>query len=181
MTELLLRGLERLPARVRRVVVAVGALVALGAVMTALTLSTPGGGHRRRSIPPGPAPARSPNTSARRLPPPVSVAQLGLARRVAERFLAGYLPFAYGRGSALTIRGVTPGLRRQLVGRQRAQLTPVERRRRPRVVSLQTIGTTPLFVVATATIDDGGVATYRLRFTVSRFAGGWAVGSVEKG
>jgi hypothetical protein len=181
MTELLLRALERFPPRVRRVVVAVGALLALGAVMTALSLTTPSDGHRRRSIPPGPATASSPNTPARRLRPPVSVAQLAVARRVAARFLAGYLPFAYGRGSALTIGGVTPALRRQLVRRQRAQLTPVERRRRPRVVSLQTVATTPLFVVATVSIDDGGVATYRLRFTVSHFAGRWAVGSVEEG
>ena len=102
------------------------------------------------------------------------------ARRVAVRFLAGYLPFAYGRGSALAIRGVTRALRRELLG-QRAQLTPVEHRRRPRVVSLQTIGTTPTFVVATAVIDDGGVTTYRLRFTLQLQAGRWAVSSVEEG
>jgi hypothetical protein len=99
---------------------------------------------------------------------------------VAEWFLAGYLPFAYGRGSALAIRAATQALRRQLLS-QRAQLTPVERRRRPRVVALQTIGTTPVFVVATAVIDDGGLATYRLRFTLSRATGRWAVSSVEEG
>jgi hypothetical protein len=48
-------------------------------------------------------------------------------------------------------------------------------------VSLQTIGTTPAFVVATATIDDGGVTTYRLRFTLQREARGWAVSSVGEG
>lgn len=100
------------------------------------------------------------------------------ARQVAARFLAGYLPFAYGRGSALAIRGITPALRHELL-RQRAQLTPVERRRRPRVISLQTIGTTPAFVVATAMIDDGGVTTYRVRFTLQRQAGRWAVSTVQ--
>jgi hypothetical protein len=40
------------------------------------------------------------------------------ARHVAARFLAGYLPFAYGRGSALAIQGITPALRRELL-RQR--------------------------------------------------------------
>jgi hypothetical protein len=99
---------------------------------------------------------------------------------VGERFLLGYLPFAYGRGSALAIRSITPALRRELLG-QRAQLTPVEHRRRPRVVSLQTIGTTPTFVVATAVIDDGGVATYPLRFTLEHGGGRWVVGSVEVG
>ncbi len=102
------------------------------------------------------------------------------ARQVAARFLAGYLPFAYGRGSALAIRGITPVLRRELL-RRRARLTPVERHRRPRVMSLQTLGTTPAFMVATALIDDGGVTVYRLRFTLQREAGRWAVSSVAEG
>jgi hypothetical protein len=180
MSHLLLAALERLPPRVRRFVVAIGALLALGAVMAALTLTNPRGGHKRRGPAQRPAAAGSPHPSPPRLPPPVSTAAMLEARRVAERFLAGYLPFAYGRGSALAIRAATQALRRQLLS-QRAQLTPVERRRRPRVVALQTIGTTPVFVVATAVIDDGGVATYRLRFTLSRSAGRWAVSSVEEG
>jgi hypothetical protein len=48
-------------------------------------------------------------------------------------------------------------------------------------VSLQTIGTTPAFVVATAVIDDGGVTTYRLRFALQREADRWAVSSVAEG
>ena len=177
---MLLTALERLPPRVRRVVVAVGALLALGAVMAALTLTNPHGGHKRRAPGQRPPAAGSPHPSPRRLPPPVSTAAMREARRVAARFLAGYLPFAYGHGSALAIRGITPALRRELL-RQRAQLTPVERRRRPRAVSLQTIGTTPTFVVATAVIDDGGVTTYRLRFTLQREADRWAVSSVAEG
>lgn len=180
MTELPLRALERLPPRLRRVVVAVGALLALGAVMAALTLTAPHSGHEHRRTPRRPAARGSSQASPRRLPPPVSTAAMLHARRSAERFLAGYLPFAYGRGSALAVRGVTPALRGQLL-RQRAQVTPVERRRRPRVVSLQLVGTTPLFVVATAVIDDGGVARYRVRFTLSRSADRWAVSGVEEG
>jgi hypothetical protein len=178
MSDLLLAALERLPRRLRRCVVAVGALLALGAVMAALTLTASHGGQERRPALQRPAAASTPRTSPRRLPPPVSTAAMLPARRAAKRFLAGYLPFAYGRGSAL--RGITQTLRRQLLA-PRAQLTPVERRRRPRVVSLQTISTTPTFVVATAVIDDGGVATYRVRFTLSRSAGRWAVSSVEEG
>jgi hypothetical protein len=82
---------------------------------------------------------------------------------------------ASGRGGALAISVATRSLRQQLQ-RQRAQLTPVERRRRPRVVSLQTVGTAPTFVVATAEIDDGGVASYRVRFTLRR----WAVAGREQ-
>ncbi len=180
MTELLLAALERVSPRVRRLVVAVGALLALGVVIAALTLSTPHRGRERRSSPHRSAASSSRHVSPRRLPPPVSTRQLTVARRVGERFLAGYLRFAYGRGSALAVTGVTAALRRRLL-RQRAQLTPVERRRLPRAVSLQTIATTPLFVVATAVIDDGGVATYRLRFTLERRGGRWAVSSVEDG
>jgi hypothetical protein len=180
MSGLLLAALERLSPRVRRFVVAIGALLAIGAVMAALTLIHPHGGQGRRLALRRPAPASVPRISPRRLPPPVSTAAMLQARRVAARFLAGYLPFAYGRGGAVAIRGITPALRRQLLSR-RPRLTPVERRRRPRVVSVQTVGTTPVFVVATAVIDDGGLAPYRLRFTLSRSAGRWAVSSVEEG
>jgi hypothetical protein len=178
-SELLLAALERLPPRVRRVVVAVGVLLALGAVLAALTLTNPHGGRKRRAAVERPVAAGSPQPSLRRLPPPVSTAAMLEARQVAARFLAGYLPFAYGRGGALAIRGVTPARRRELL-RQRAQLTPLERRRRPRVMSLQTIGTTPAFVVATAMIDDAGVSPYRLRFTLQLEAGRWAVSSVAE-
>ncbi len=180
MSGLLLAALERVPRRVRRFVVAIGALLALGAVMAALTLTATHGGQQRRPAPQHHAAATVPRASPRRLPPPVSTAAMLQARRAAKRFLAGYLALAYGRGSALAIRGVTQALRRQLLS-QGAQLTPVERRRRPRVVALHTVGTTPVFVVATAVIDDGGLATYRLRFTLSRAAGCWAVSGVEEG
>jgi hypothetical protein len=90
-----------------------------------------------------------------------------------------YVPFAYGRGCALA-GPVTPALRRQLTG-ERARITPVERRRRPRVVSLQVVGTTPGFVVATAIVKDEGVTASRLRFTLAMKAGRWAVFSVVEG
>jgi len=180
MSALLSAALESLSPRARRRMVVIGGLLALGGVMAALTLTVPHRGHRRPAVPPRPVAPGSPQPPPPRVPPPVSRAAMLQARRVADRFLAGYLPFAYGRGSALAIRGITPVLRRELLG-QRAQLTPVERRRRPRVLSLQTIGTTPAFVVATATIDDGGVSTYRLRFTLQRDAGRWAVSSFEDG
>jgi len=181
MSELLLAALERVSPRVRRLVIAVGVLLALGVVMAALTLSTTHVGYERRPAPQRPTASGSQHISPRRLPPPVSTGQLALARGVGERFLGGYLRFAYGRGSALAVSGMTPALRRRLQLRERARLTPVERRRRPRVVSLQTIGTTPTFVVATAVIDDGGVTTYRLRFTLQPEADRWAVSSVAEG
>jgi hypothetical protein len=180
MTGVLLVALERLPPRIRRLLVAVGALLALGAVMAALTPTAPRSAHKRHPTPPPPVASRSPQSPPHRPRPPVSNVAMGEARRVAERFLAGYLPFTYGRGSALAVTGVTPAVRRQLV-LDRGHPTPAERHRHPRVVSLQTVGTTPAFVVATAVIDDGGLATYGLRFTLQRGAGRWAVSSVEEG
>ena len=180
MSDLLLSALERLPSRVRRLVIAAGALLALATVMAALTLAAPDGDGQRQPVRQRQGSVRVQRTSPPRLAPPVSTTAILQARRVADRFLAGYLPFAYGRDGAHAISGITSALRRQLL-HERAELTPVERRRRPRVVSLQTIVTTPTFVVATAVIDDGGVTTYRLRFTLERRAGRWLVSGLQEG
>ena len=97
-----------------------------------------------------------------------------------EQFAASYLPFAYGQASARTVRGVTPALRRAL-NSEPSQVPPEERRRRPRVDSIQVVGMTPTFALATAEVSDGGIIGYRLRFTLTRTAEGWAVNGVEAG
>ena len=95
-------------------------------------------------------------------------------------FLAGYLRFAYGRAPAAAARAVTPALRRQLK-RERVQVTPVERTRRPEVVSLSALGQASGVVVATALIDDGGIANYGVRLTVRRMNRAWLVSGVDGG
>jgi hypothetical protein len=180
MSDLLLAALERLPSRVRRLVVTVGALLALAAVVAALTLTSPHGHRQRQPVRPRQSSGRVQRTSPHTPAPPLSNEAIVRARQVAEQFLAGYLPFAYGRGGALAVSGITSALRSQLLNK-RAEMTPAERRRRPRVVSLQTTATTPTFVVATALIDDGGVTTYRLRFTLERRAGRWLVSGIQAG
>jgi hypothetical protein len=111
---------------------------------------------------------------------PVSSTELPVVRVVAGRFLRSYLRFAYGTGTAGEVKAVTPAFRRQLTA-ERARATPVERGLRPRVLVIGTVATTPGFVVATATIEDGGVATYRLRFMLRERAGRWLVSSVQEG
>ena len=111
---------------------------------------------------------------------PVPVAQVARARRVARTFLAGYLRFAYGRAPTGAVRAVTPELRRQLK-RDRVQVTPVERRRRPRVFALTALGQALGAVVATALIDDGGIANYGVRITVRRTNRAWLVSGVDVG
>ena len=185
MTAWLIAALERLPPRVRRIVVAVVALVLIGAAITALRIAPSPGTGARSSRPAPRAPARQTarHPSPQRLAPPVPGPELRRARDAAERFLGSYLSFAYGRArapSVTPVTPVTPALRNQLA-REHAQITPVERRRQPRVVSLRVVGMTPGFVLATAMVDDGGIAAYPLRFTLQESGDRWAISSVQEG
>lgn len=99
---------------------------------------------------------------------------------MAQEFLAEYLRFAYGQASAASVPAVTPALRRQL-RRERALVAPVERRRHPHVVSLTAVGRAAGAVVATALIDDGGVASYAVRLTLRQERAGWLVSGVDGG
>ncbi len=178
----LIAAIERLPRRARRVVVAAAAMLLLAAAITALTLPAgPDGGAR---TPTPTAPTGSHQSSEGPAPPsvrsPDSASELQRADLAAGRFLVTYLQLAYGRAGARAVTATTPGLRRQLI-RERAQVTPAERRLHPRVASLRLVGTTPGFVVATAIVEDGGIAAYGLRFTLQVRAGRWLVSSVQEG
>ena len=178
----LVAAIERLPQRARRGVVAATVLLLLAGAISSLTLQGGRGREAGRSAVTVRAPARrlAAQPMPPRLRPPVSGSNLGLASRVARRFLLSYLKFAYGRVRATSVEAVTRGLRSQLV-RDRAQVTPAEHARHPRVVSLRVVGTAPGFVVATATVDDGGIAPYRLRFSLQEWAGRWLVSNVRDG
>lgn len=178
----LIAAMERLPQRARRVVVAATALLLLAGAIASLTLQAGRGREAGRSAVTVPGPARRPAAQPMppRVRPPVSGSDLSLAGRVAGRFLLSYLKFAYGRARATSVDAVSPGLLSQLM-RDRAQVTPVERARYPRVVSLGVVGTWPGFVVATATVEDGGIAAYRLRFTLREEGGRWLVSDVQEG
>lgn len=179
----LLAALERLPPDWRRVAVGAPALMVLAATIGALILEArPVEPHHRPQHAPVPV-VRRPTAS----PPaplmarqPVSATQLRRAREVAERFVMSYLRFAYGRATAQLVVDVAPSLRSQLV-RGRTAATPLERQRKPRLLSLHTVGTMPGFVVATATVEDGGIAAYRLRFSLQERSGRWLVSAVEEG
>jgi hypothetical protein len=182
MTAWLISALERLSPWARRVVVVVVALLLIGAAITALTIAPSPGTEVRRATPAprGPARQTTPHPPRQRVAPPVPAAQLQPAHQAAERFLGSYLSFAYGRARAPAVMSVTPALRRQLV-RERAHVTPAERQRHARVVSLRLVGIMPGFVAATAAVGDGGIAMYPLRFTLRRIAGRWSVSGVQAG
>jgi hypothetical protein len=181
MASWLIAAIGRLPQRARRVAVGATALLLLAGAITSLTLQAGRGREAGRPAAvraaarrPGPTPMRQ------RLRPPVSAPDLRLARLVADRFLLSYLTFAYGRARATSLEAVTSGLTRQL-RRDHAQVTPAERARHPRVVSLRALGTNPGFVLATASVEDGGIAAYRLRFALREEGGRWLVGDVQEG
>ena len=177
MTGRLIAALRRSSRTTRRVTLAALVLVALLIVASALAPSP----HRaHRPVPPPAGPARTRRTPAAPGSRPISPGRLVAARRVAVRFLAGYLPFLYGRGPARSIRAVTPGVRRLLI-RVRGLVTPVERHRHPRVVSLTAVGQAPAAVLATALVADGGVTAYSVRIVLRSRRVGWLVSSVDGG
>jgi hypothetical protein len=157
----LLSGSRRGRGEWRRFLVA---LLLLATVAAIVIITPPSRVAPRAERPPARLRSSGAPASAgrKRLRSPGPSAQLRRARQVGERFLVGYLPFAYGRARAGSVSAVTPGLRDQLM-RERAQITPVEARRHPRVTSLQVIGKAAGVVLAPAMIEDGGIATYALR------------------
>jgi hypothetical protein len=169
---------SRLSPPARRFVVAGLVLVALGAGVVALApkRKLAQGTHRPSSQ----TPAIGKTPRGRERPPAIPAQQLARARGVARAFLAGYLPFVYGRGSSVSVPAVTAALRRQL-RRDRALVTPIERARHPRVVSLTASAEAPGVVVATALIDDGGITVYSLRITLREGRVGLLVSAVDQG
>ena len=176
MTGRLVSALGRTSRTTRRLTLAALALVGLLVVASAVAPS-PHPFHRPVAPPAGPR--RTQRTPTARAARPISPGGLVAARRVAGRFLAGYLPFLYGRGPARSIRAVTPGVRRLLI-RVRGLVTPVERHRYPRVVSITAVGQAPA-VLATALVADGGVTAYALRITLRSSRSGWLVSGVDGG
>ena len=177
MTGRLVAALGRRSRTTRRLTLAALGLVVLLVVASALA---PARHPAHRPVAPPAVPTRTEGTPTAPGSRPISPGGLGAARRVAARFLAGYLPFLYGRGSARSIEAVTPGLRLQL-SRMRGLVTPVERQRHPRLVSLTTVARSPAAMLATALVADGGVTTYALRIMLSAGRGGWMVSSVDGG
>ena len=126
-------------------------------------------------------PARRPATRrASRRALPVSPRELVQAGAAARSFVDSYLLVAGGRAPTSLITEVAPTLRAQL-SRGSARVTPDERRRHPRVVSVEIEGQEPGFVLATAVVGGAGVATYSLRMVIQDERRGWAVSELVGG
>jgi hypothetical protein len=100
------------------------------------------------------------------------------ASRAARRFLAGYLPYSYGRRPAAKIRYVSASLRRTLE-RQAPRVPPaLQAKARPRLQDLRLSGTAGGRVILLARIDDGQ-SRYAALVTVQRRGQRWAVSRVQ--
>ena len=100
------------------------------------------------------------------------------ASTAARRFLAGYLPYSYGRQAATRIRSVAPELRRTLA-RQAPRVPPaLQAKARPRLQGLTLSGIAGHQVIMLARIDDGQ-SRYAALLTVQGQGHRWAVTQVR--
>ena len=126
---------------------------------------------------PTPASAEAPSEEGE--PPDAlaaSRADVAEAKRAARRFLAGYLPYSYGRRSARDIAGATPQLRAELIS-ERPRAPAGERNRRPRIVLLQTEGAGRELAAILALVNDGE-RRYTVPLELARLQAGWRVTDV---
>jgi hypothetical protein len=98
------------------------------------------------------------------------------AKRAARRFLAGYLPYTYGRRNARSIAGATAGLRRRLAARP-PRVPARAAHRRPRVVLLQTEGASRTRAAIVALVGDGP-RRYSVELELIGGRSGWKVTDV---
>jgi hypothetical protein len=103
---------------------------------------------------------------------------VGEASKAARGFLAGYLPYSYGRRAAGSIGSVTPALRRDLA-RNAPRVPPaLAAKAHPRVLGLTLSGIADDRVMLVARIDDGQ-SRYAALVTVQRQGRRWAVSQVR--
>lgn len=151
--------------RPRLFAVAVGLIVVVAAGFALLDDAGSAPERPRPATPAATVAAPPPAPVAETQPAPPSRADVAAAKRVARRFLAGYLPYAYGRGGVGAIEGASDALRERLAA-ERPRVGTAQRRRRPRIVLLQSEGTS-----VTALVSDGA-----RRYTIPlELAGGQVV------
>jgi hypothetical protein len=174
--------------RPRLFAIAVVVIVAAAGVLALVHAPAPAP-HRARTViatpttqalAPTSTPSLTPSAAGEEARPQASSAgsraDVAAAKRAARRFLAGYLPYSYGRGRADGIAAATGGLRRGLA-HDRPRVPSRERRLRPRLVLLQSDAVTRRRARLLALVGDG-VRRYTLRLELARTRGGWSVSDV---
>jgi hypothetical protein len=119
--------------------------------------------------PPAPHPPTSTFGPVQRGAPPAE------ALRTARTFLAGYLAFAYGHGSASAVKDAASGLAAAL--RRRARLVPPALRRlHPRLVAVRAAtSSTGATIVVTGVVKDSEVVAYPIRVVLAEHGGRYLV------
>ena len=173
--------------RPRLFAIAVALIAATAAVLTQLDGPTQAPSlHRAATSPvtkpqaPATAPAvtpdierREPSEEGTRTVVRPARADVTASKRAARRFLAGYLPYTYGRVRARAIQSATGALRRRLVAR-RPRVPAGERRRSPRLTLLQSNSVGHRHAELVALVDDGE-CRYTIALELARTATGWRV------
>ena len=90
--------------------------------------------------------------------------------RLSREFLAGYLAYLYGHGSATEVRGVSLTFATALRANP-PRVSVDTQARHPRVVSVQAAAGEQGQLTATAMISDGGVADYPVILLIERRGG----------
>lgn len=100
------------------------------------------------------------------------------AKRAARRFLAGYLPYTYGRGDAERIRSANPALGQELA-RQPPRVPPtVARTARPRTTTLQAETAERDGASVLALVADGK-RRYTIELWLEREGSEWRVADIS--
>jgi hypothetical protein len=160
--------------RPRLFAIAVAVIAAGAAVFWLLDRGAPA--RPRAATPPPAAAFDAPVATSTATPAAASSTDVAHAKRAARRFLAGYLPYSYGRGDAGRIAAAGRELRDRLA-RQPPRVPARERRRRPRLVLVQTEGVSPAGASLTALVDDGA-RRYSVALELARTPAGWNVTDV---
>jgi hypothetical protein len=160
----------------RLFLVLVAATVAAAVVVVVHDRSSSDG---RVASAPTPASARVPRERDSPVTPPATP-ELRAATRAARRFLAGYLPYSYGRASAAGIESATVPLRRTL--RRSPPRVPSEladdRLVSPRVLSLELAASNGDLGIDLVAVVDDGQRSYRLSLAVRPTDHEWLVAAV---
>jgi hypothetical protein len=134
-------------------------------------------GAIRTATAPGAAPI---SPDAREGEPSQSPAQRDAQRRAehtARAFLAGYLPYSYGRATARAVRAAAPALRRELAAHPPRVSGAARQAARPRVRQLRVSGLNGPRAYVLAQIEDGS-RMYPTSLTLQRLEHRWLVATV---
>ena len=156
----------------------IGVVVVLGAagagIAIAAVLSARDGGSRTAARPYPTVPATGTPHEPHPAPAPGRSAEERAAMQAARRFLAGYLPYSYGRGPAGRIEAAAAPLATML-RRQPPRVPAADRQLRPRLVSLDVASSNGDLGFDLAAVVDDGRRRYSMILAVRPAGDRWLV------